>query len=87
MKKRMLQLLIALLITATSLFGVDVTGIWVGTQQGRRGEPEDISFRFRFQNGTLSGKLFGDELKTNGRADGPRAARAGEACDAGRPVV
>ena len=62
MKKRIPQLLLVLLIAATSLFGVDVTGIWAGTQQGRRGDPEDVSFRFRVEGTTLTGKMFGDEF-------------------------
>ncbi len=32
-------------------------------------------------------KLFGDELKMNGEADGLQVKRSGEACDAGRPAV
>lgn len=62
MRTRISQLLVALLIAAASLFGADVTGIWSGTQQGRRGDPEDVSFRFKVQGATLSGKMFGDEF-------------------------
>ncbi len=62
MKKRIPQLLVALLITAGSLFAADVTGIWTGMQEGRLGYAEDVSFRFRVQGGTLSGKMFGDEF-------------------------
>ena len=52
----------ALLFLATSLLASDVTGIWVGQQQGRRGEPEDVAFRFKADGASLSGKLFGDEF-------------------------
>jgi hypothetical protein len=62
MKKRIPELLVALLITAGSLFAADVTGIWTGTQEGRLGNAEDVSFRFRVQGATLSGKMFGDEF-------------------------
>jgi hypothetical protein len=62
MKKRIPQLLVALLIAGTCLFGADVTGIWTGTQQGRRGEAEDVSFRFRVEGTNLTGKMFGDEF-------------------------
>jgi hypothetical protein len=62
MKKRIPQLLVALLIAVTYLSAADITGIWTGTQQGRRGETEDVSFRFRVEGTTLTGKMFGDEF-------------------------
>lgn len=40
----------------------DLTGIWTGQAPGRRGEPEDVAFRFKMEGTTLSGKLFGDEF-------------------------
>jgi len=50
-----------LLATACGL-AADLTGIWTGQQTGRRGEPEDIAFRFKMDGPALTGKLFGDEF-------------------------
>jgi hypothetical protein len=47
---------------AAGLWAADITGIWVGQQQGRRGEPEDVAFRFKLEGGSLTGKMFGDEF-------------------------
>jgi hypothetical protein len=44
------------------LTAADITGIWAGQDQGRRGEPLDVAFRFRQTGQTLTGKLFGDEF-------------------------
>lgn len=34
----------------------------MGQQQGRRGELEDLAFRFKLEGQTLTGKMFGDEF-------------------------
>lgn len=52
---------LGLLFLATCVLASDVSGIWVGQQQGRRGEPEDLAFRFALNGQTLTGKMFGDE--------------------------
>ena len=44
------------------MLAADITGIWTGEQQGRRGQPEEIAFQFKIQGGVLTGKLFGDEF-------------------------
>jgi hypothetical protein len=46
----------------SSVLAADVSGIWAGEQQGRRGEPEDIAFRLKLQGDSLTGTLFGDEI-------------------------
>jgi hypothetical protein len=50
------------LLTAACGLAADLTGIWTGQQAGRRGEPEDIAFRFKMDGPTLTGKVFGDEF-------------------------
>jgi hypothetical protein len=44
------------------LLAADISGIWAGQDQGRRGEPQDIALRFRQSGQTITGKLFGDEF-------------------------
>jgi hypothetical protein len=39
---------------------VDVTGIWTGQVQGRNGEVQEITFRFRQTGDALTGKMYGD---------------------------
>jgi hypothetical protein len=43
-------------------FAADITGIWTGQQQGRRGEPEDVAFRFKVDGPSVTGTMFGDEF-------------------------
>ena len=52
---------LAVLLLAVYVQAADVDGIWVGQQQGRRGEPEDLAFRFKLDGLVLTGKMFGDE--------------------------
>jgi hypothetical protein len=54
--------LLSVLLFATAVFASDVSGIWIGQEQGRRGEPQDIAFRFKMNGSTLTGTLFGDEF-------------------------
>jgi hypothetical protein len=54
--------LIGLFVAAGSLLATDITGIWTGEQQGRRGQPEEIAFQFKVQGSSVTGKLFGDEF-------------------------
>ena len=61
------------LVAVACGLAADLTGIWTGQTTGRRGEPEDISFRFKMDGGTLRGKLFGDEFDlpiTEGSVEG-----------------
>jgi len=62
MSHRIPRTLPAFLFLATSVLAADITGIWSGQQQGRRGEPEDVSFRFKLDGQSLTGKMFGDEF-------------------------
>jgi hypothetical protein len=56
------RMIVTLMILATTLLGSDLSGIWTGQQAGRRGEPEDVAFRFKTEGGIVTGKLFGDEF-------------------------
>jgi hypothetical protein len=53
---------VLLLFCALSAVAADIDGIWAGQQQGRRGEPEDVAFRFKLDGGKLTGTMFGDEF-------------------------
>ena len=53
---------LAVLLLAVYVQAAEVDGIWVGQQQGRRGEPEDLAFRFKLDGQVLTGKMFGDEV-------------------------
>jgi hypothetical protein len=50
------------MLLAACLPASEIDGIWVGQQQGRRGEPEDLAFRFKLDGQVLTGKMFGDEF-------------------------
>ena len=50
------------LLAASFVSAADLSGIWTGQQQGRRGEPEDVAFRFKMEGQSLTGKMFGDEF-------------------------
>src|SRR5688572_14537013 len=62
MRCRIVQFVLGLVLIAVSASASDITGIWAGQQQGRRGEPEDIALRFTLNGQALSGKLLGDEF-------------------------
>lgn len=51
-----------LLTAATTLHAARIDGIWTGQMSGRNGEIQDISFQFRLNGNTLTGKMFGDEF-------------------------
>ena len=53
---------LGVLLFATCVLASEIDGIWVGQQQGRRGEPEDLAFRFKLDGQALTGKMFGDEF-------------------------
>jgi hypothetical protein len=42
------------------LSAADITGIWTGQVQGRNGETLEITFRFKQDGTTLTGKMYGD---------------------------
>jgi hypothetical protein len=56
------NVLVGVFVAAASVLAGDISGIWTGEQQGRRGEPEEIAFQFKGQGGALTGRLFGDEF-------------------------
>jgi hypothetical protein len=62
MNQRLAPLILGFLASATLLLASDVTGIWAGTQEGRRGDPEYVAFRFKTTGATLTGTVFGDEF-------------------------
>lgn len=51
-----------LLIFTACLYAAGVDGIWTGQTPGRNGEVQDVSFQFRLNGNTLTGKMFGDEF-------------------------
>jgi hypothetical protein len=53
---------LAVLLLATCALASEIDGIWVGQQAGRRGDPEDLAFRFKLDGQVLTGKMFGDEF-------------------------
>jgi hypothetical protein len=42
------------------LSAADITGIWTGQVQGRNGEMLEVTFRFKQDGQTLTGKMYGD---------------------------
>jgi hypothetical protein len=48
------------LLFASSLFGADLSGIWVGQLERPNRDPLDLSFQFTQTGSTLKGKLYGD---------------------------
>jgi hypothetical protein len=52
----------ALLLFATCVLASEIDGVWVGQQPGRRGDVEDLAFRFKLNGQSLTGKMFGDEF-------------------------
>ena len=59
--RRTARSVVAVLALAIYVQAAEIDGIWVGQQQGRRGEPEDLAFRFKLDGQVLTGKMFGDE--------------------------
>jgi hypothetical protein len=49
-----------LLLSASSLFGADLAGIWTGQIVGRNGDIQDVAFKFTQTGSTLTGKLYGE---------------------------
>ena len=49
---------------AVALSAADVTGIWTGQVQGRNGEMQEITFRFKQTGDSLTGKMYGDNEDT-----------------------
>jgi hypothetical protein len=51
---------VLLFLLAGSLFGGDLSGIWVGRIPARGGEMLDVEFKFTQTGTALEGKLYGD---------------------------
>jgi hypothetical protein len=49
-----------LLACAFAAAAGDISGIWTGQAPGRNGETEDVTFQFKQDGATLTGKLYGD---------------------------
>ena len=62
MKRRIVRSILGLLLLATCVAAADFNGVWVGQQAGRRGEPEDLAFRFKLDGQSVTGKMYGDEF-------------------------
>ena len=62
MSRSISRFVLSMLLLATCVLASDIEGIWVGQQPGRRGEAEDLAFRFKLNGESLTGKMFGDEF-------------------------
>jgi hypothetical protein len=62
MSHRMARFVLGFLCFTTCVLAADITGIWVGQQQGRLGQAEDVAFRFKLNGQVLTGTMFGDEF-------------------------
>ena len=62
MLRQIARYLAGLAIAALTMSAADVSGIWTGQMQGRRGEKEDVAFQFKANGAAVTGKLFGDEF-------------------------
>ena len=62
MSRSIARFVLSMLLLATCVLASDIEGIWVGQQPGRRGEAEDLAFRFKLNGESLTGKMFGDEF-------------------------
>ena len=49
-----------LLVFASTAIAGDISGIWTGQAPGRNGDLEDVTFQFKQDGATLTGKLYGD---------------------------
>jgi hypothetical protein len=54
----------AILLSASSVFGADLTGIWIGQIERQNNAPLDVAFQFVQTGSTLTGKLYGDYQST-----------------------
>jgi hypothetical protein len=62
MRCRLVRCVGALLFFAACVPAAEIDGVWAGQQPGRRGDVEDLAFRFKLNGQTLTGKMFGDEF-------------------------
>ena len=60
--KRAARVFVSGLTLSLLLSATDIAGLWTGQVAGRGGEKQDISFQFKSNNKTLTGKMFGDEF-------------------------
>jgi hypothetical protein len=62
MSRRIARSALGMLLLSACALASDIEGIWVGQQPGRRGEAEDLAFRFKLNGDSVTGKMFGDEF-------------------------
>ncbi len=60
--KRAARILVGGLVLSLALSAADIAGLWTGQISGRGGEKQDISFQFKLDKNSFSGKMFGDEF-------------------------
>lgn len=60
--KRAARVFVSGLMLSVLLSAADIAGLWTGQVAGRVGEKQDISFQFKSNKNTLTGKMFGDEF-------------------------
>jgi hypothetical protein len=57
-----MRYLVGFAMATMTMFAADLTGIWTGQAPGRNGNKEDVTFQFKVNGSTLTGKMFGDEF-------------------------
>jgi hypothetical protein len=62
MSRPIARSMVAMLLLAACTLASDIDGVWMGQQAGRRGDSEDLAFRFKLEGQALTGKMFGDEF-------------------------
>ena len=60
--KRAARVLVSGLMLSVLLSAADIEGLWMGQVTGRGGEKQDISFQFKSNKNSFTGKMFGDEF-------------------------
>jgi len=55
-----LKVVLFLLLCACAAIAGDISGIWTGQAPVRNGDAEDVTFQFKQDGATLTGKLYGD---------------------------
>jgi hypothetical protein len=52
------------ILSSTTAYGADFSGIWTGTTTDRNGDLQDLSFRFTQSGDKVTGKMYGDNEST-----------------------
>ena len=64
MNKVALLCCMAAILSSTTAYGADFSGIWTGTTTDRNGDLQDLSFRFTQSGDKVTGKMYGDNEST-----------------------